>query len=107
MTCIRKVVTATIIATGGLRYVGTNACRRPQTVCPRADYPSGEGYEICFSVCDQIGHAEAVAIGLAGDSARGSTLYLENKGSPCARCQAKIEKAGVALVVIGKPPEAP
>lgn len=103
MTCVRKVVTATIIAQNGRRYVGTNACRNPQTICPRAEYPSGEGYEICGLICDQIGHAEAVAIQLAEEDAFGSILYLENKGRPCVDCQAKIDAKNIE-VVIGSPP---
>jgi deoxycytidylate deaminase len=105
MTCAKQRVIATIITPGGERIVGENSCRTPQPVCPRAGMATGVGYELCRSICDQTGHAEAVALDLAGGRAQGATLYIEGHTYACDDCLRAAEAAGIVAVVIGAPPD--
>jgi pyrimidine deaminase RibD-like protein len=103
--CAKATVTCEIIATNGQRFVGTNYCNNAQAVCPRV---IGEGYEKCASICDQVGHAEVVAVGLAGDNAKGATAYLSGHTYACQPCQEALFGAGVAFLSVaskdgGKP----
>lgn len=102
--CAKQIVTATIITAGGERFVGTNFVLNPQKVCPRGARPTGIGYELCTSICEQIGHAEDVALLYAGDKARGGVMYLEGHTLVCSNCLDLCVEAGVDLVVIGAPP---
>jgi deoxycytidylate deaminase len=104
MTCAKLTTRATIIAPNGERFVGTNYVRNPQPSCPREGMPTGVGYELCKSVCDQPAHAEVNACLAAGDRARGGTLYLEGHYYACEPCKRVCEEHGVTIV-IGAPPE--
>ena len=106
--CVKQTVTATIVARDGSRFVATNYCLTPQTVCARAGMKTGEGYELCKSVCSQPAHAEVNAIRLASsyDDARfifGSMLYLEGHSYACDKCTRTAMAAGIAEIVIGAP----
>lgn len=101
--CVKQTVTATIVTPAGARFVGTNFCRNAQAVCPRADMPTGVGYELCKSICDQPAHAEVNAIAEAGESARGAILFLEGHTYACATCTAAATAAGISEIVIGAP----
>jgi pyrimidine deaminase RibD-like protein len=96
--CAKTTVTCEIVATDGQRFVGTNYCNNAQAVCPRA---VGEGYEKCTSICDQVGHAEVVAVALAGDNAEGATAYLSGHTYACQPCQEALFGAGVAFLSVG------
>lgn len=98
--CVKQTVTAVVAALDGTRYVGTNDCLNPQTTCPRAGMPTGEGYELCKSVCQQTGHAEVNALRRAGRNARGATLYLTGHTYACDSCKAAATKAGIRTIVI-------
>jgi deoxycytidylate deaminase len=104
MTCAKQTTTATVVALDGQRFVGTNACARPQTVCPRGGMPTGVGYHLCADVCAQTGHAEANACRLAGNRARGATLYLEGHYYACDDCRRIAAEHGIADIVLGPPP---
>ncbi len=95
MTCAKQLVRATIITPDGRRFVGTNACTNPQASCPRAGMPTGVGYELCQSVCQQQGHAEVQALRVAGVHACGATLILEGHSYLCDACRAACKAAGV------------
>jgi DNA (cytosine-5)-methyltransferase 1 len=102
--CVKQTVTATIVATNGAHYVGTNHCMTPQASCPRTGMPTGVGYELCKSVCAQPAHAEVNAIKLAGKNARGATLYLQGHTYACDPCKASAAGAGIVEIIIGPPP---
>lgn len=102
--CAKQQVFCTLVHPDGRRWVGTNHCRTPQHVCPRADMPSGQGYELCKSVCNQKGHAEIVALRMAGANARGCIAYVEGHTYACESCRKALEDAGVLGVSIGSPP---
>ena len=89
--CAKKHVVCTIATPFGKEFVGTNECRNPQAVCPREP---GEGYEKCRSVCQQDGHAEIVALRLAGEEARGAVAYISHH-RVCHECQDALRDAGV------------
>lgn len=98
--CAKAAVRCTLITAAGERIVGENWCANPQAVCPRAP---GEGYDKCKTVCQQEGHAEAVAVRLAGDMAKGAHAYLEGHTYACQSCQEALFGAGVAALTVGAP----
>lgn len=100
--CARRVVRCTLVTPAGHHIVGENWCMNPQPTCPRAE---GEGYEKCKTICGQIGHAEEVAVLLAGPSAPGAHVYVENHTYACRNCQETLFAAGVAALTIGAPPQ--
>lgn len=91
-------------AMDGRWFVGTNGVSVPQQVCPRANAQHFTGYEACKDICRQESHAEVSAINLAGEAARGATIYLEGHFAACPDCQAAADAAGIAQIVIGPPP---
>jgi deoxycytidylate deaminase len=99
--CAKTVVTCTLTAPTGERFIGRNDCANPQPVCPR---DPGEGYEKCKTVCDQRGHAEEQALALAGEKAKGARAYIEGHTWACQNCQVALFAAGVASLTIGSPP---
>ena len=110
MTCFKCVVTATLVAPNGKRYVGKNDCNNPQNYCPRiaAGLVAGEGYQLCKDICEQPAHAEVRALDLAGAAASGSMMYIEGIDWICGVCIAACVAAGVKGLKIGSPPpEAP
>jgi deoxycytidylate deaminase len=104
MTCAKLTTRATIIAPDGQRFVGTNWVRHPQRTCPREGMPTGIGYELCKSICDQPAHAEVNACLAAGEKARGGKLYLEGHYYACENCKRVAAEHGVEII-IGSPPE--
>ena len=103
--CLKQVVTATIITPSGARFVGSNYTTKDNGgVCPRADMRSGEGYSLCRDVCGQIGHAEIVALMIAGPLARGSRLFIEGHSYACDNCRSAADRAGILEIIIGAPP---
>jgi hypothetical protein len=106
MTCAKLTIRATIITPNGERFVGTNWVRNPQPTCPRAGMPTGVGYELCKSICDQPAHAEVNACLAAGEKARGGVLYLEGHYYACEPCKRCCEEHGVTIVIGAPPAEA-
>ena len=83
--------------------MGENWCENPQTVCPRSP---GEDYAKCKSVCRQEGHAEVVALRMAGAKATNARAYIEGHTYACQSCQEALFAAGVASFTVGAPPDA-
>jgi len=100
--CAKTRVRCTLITPRGERFIGENWCAKPQPVCPRE---SGEGYEKCKAICAQEGHAETVALRLAGAGAKGAHAYIEGHDHACRDCQVALFGAGVAALTVGAPPE--
>jgi deoxycytidylate deaminase len=98
--CAKQTVTATIVAENGNMYISTNYCLTPQAICPRADLPTGEGYELCKDICRQVGHAEVNAIKLAGSDSVEATLYLSGHTYACDSCKKAAKEAGIKEIVI-------
>lgn len=101
--CVKQVVTAILIALDGQKFIATNDCETPQTVCPRADMKTGEGYHLCKSICHQTNHAEINVLLFAGNKANGATIYLTGHTYACEPCKQAAAKAG-ATIVIGSSP---
>ena len=99
--CAKAVVRCTIVGIDGIHYVGENACNNPQTTCPRAP---GEDYTKCSTICDQVGHAEMVALFKAREKAVGGHAYIEYSHA-CKECQIGLFKAGIKALSLGPPPE--
>ncbi len=77
--------------------IGHNTCANPQGTCPREvqGFATGEGYELCKSVCEQVGHAETNALRSAGDMAKGATLLLIGHNRICNDCAKAMKEAGI------------
>jgi len=99
--CAKTVVLCTLVFPDGRRVVGENACNKPQAVCPRLP---GEGYIKCRTICDQPGHAETMAIALAGHTAFGAHAYIEGITYACRACQESLFGNGAVALTIGAPP---
>lgn len=102
MTCAKVVVTCTLIATDGERFVGRNDCANPQPTCPRLP---GEDYAKCVNICRQAGHAEEVAVKLAGAKADGATAYVEGHHRICENCFDVLYRAKVFAATLSPPPK--
>lgn len=102
--CAKQVVKATIVTLSGEVFTGENWVLNEQPSCPRGDLPSGVGYELCGSICQQPAHAEVDALLKAGVKAVGATLYLEGHTYVCPECQAACDEMGIAKVIIGAAP---
>lgn len=99
--CAKTTVRCTLVTKGdGRLIVGENWCRNPQAVCPRAP---DEGYEKCKSICDQVGHAEVVALLAAGADSFGARAFIEGHTYACMDCQHALFGAGVESISIGRP----
>lgn len=106
MTCAKQRVTAVIITVDQEVFVGRNDCNSPQLTCPRIHLPSGVGYHFCQTICHQQGHAEVMAIGAAGDRAKGATLVLTGHDHFCPDCQVAMDAAGIAhRLIVGRTDE--
>ena len=101
--CAKQIIRATIVSSDGQQFVGTNYCRKPQPTCARAGLPTGQGYDLCRSVCDQPAHAEIHALTLAGECAMGATLYIEGHTYACGACLAAAVAAGIVGIVFDAP----
>jgi len=95
--CAKATVRCTLVTSDGSHVVGENWCDNPQPVCPRLP---GEDYTKCRTVCRQHGHAEQVAVRLAGPLARGAHAYLDGHTYACQACQEALFGAGVAALTI-------
>lgn len=98
--CAKTTTRCTLVTPDGEHIVGENWCENPQPSCPREP---GEGYEKCKNICRQVGHAEEVAVMLAGDKARGARAYLEGHTYACMNCQHTLLGAGVRSLTVGAP----
>ena len=104
MTCA-KLTTIAIITNGKHFWVGSNWCANPQKVCPRADMKTGEGYDLCKSICGQDHHAEVDACLKAGLYANGATLYLIGHTYCCDNCKAVMKEHGIKHTIIAGQPD--
>lgn len=100
--CAKATIRCTLVTWKGHHIVGENWCENPQEICPRE---KGENYEKCKDICQQIGHAEKVAIMLAGNQAKGTRAYIDGHTYACMDCQHILFNAGVKSLSIGPPPD--
>lgn len=90
--CAKHRVICTLVTVTGEHIVGENWCANPQAKCPRK---RGENYDKCITVCGQAGHAETMALMLAGDKAKGATAYIVGR-KVCNDCLKQLVDSGVA-----------
>lgn len=101
--CVKQEVIA-MVYKDGKYWLGSNWCANPQSVCPRdkQNMKSGEGYELCTTVCQQKYHAEVDACKSAGkENCNGATLYLVGHTYCCDNCISVMKEMGIKEVVIG------
>ena len=61
---------------------------------------TGEGYELCKSICKQKYHAEVDACLKAGEAAQGATLILIGHSYCCDDCKRVMKEHGIKEIKI-------
>lgn len=101
--CLKRVVVARVLDRAG-RCISVATNHRANAVypCPRAGMKTGEGYELCKSVCGQQAHAEVNALASCSfGEARGGTLIIEGHDYACDECLDAARRCYIAKVVVG------
>ncbi len=98
--CVKQTVKALIVSADGQLTLGSNAINNDVDECPRVEKGclTGEGYELCKSVCNQNEHAEVTAIQNAKKQnvdLKGATLYLTGHTYFCDNCTNAMREAGI------------
>lgn len=94
MTCAKQTVVA-IIKNNGKVWFGTNWCENPQRICPRSGMKTGEGYDLCKSICEQVSHAEVMACKWAQAEAEGGTMIIYGHAYVCDDCKRVAREYGI------------
>ena len=103
--CLKQIVGALIVTKNNDKIYGYNNINKKVDMCPREilDLKSGEGYDLCHSVCKQNSHAEISAINIAKSNKlniKGSTLFLSGHTYCCDNCLEAIHREGISKIVI-------
>lgn len=96
--CKKQTVVAIIMKDGQLISIGTNEINADIVECPRKGMKTGEGYELCKTICKQKYHAEVDACLKAGDRANGAILYLIGHTYCCDNCNEIMKNHGIKKV---------
>jgi deoxycytidylate deaminase len=91
-----------VVLNGKVIGRGTNAGKKVD-ICPRKDFPTGVGYNLCKEVCLQIGHSEATAIKDAIDNGydpKGGDVYMYGHWWCCKNCWDAMIGAGIKNVYL-------
>jgi len=103
--CAAQTVVAKLVTTTGNVYYGSNMCVVKHDTCPRrtANMPSGTGYDLCASMCNQPYHGETSAINEcvnANDTTVGGTMYVYGHTVCCSNCQSSMKEAGITKAIV-------
>lgn len=103
--CLKQVVKALIYQRGEkLLLVAYNDIENESvSECPRQGMLSGEGYELCKSICNQQGHAEIQAVDKAielGIDLSDCYLVIEGHSYICNECQSYMRKHGLTYWMV-------
>lgn len=102
--CLKRHVVAFIITPNGKIYRGANLIQNDDIkVCPRVEIGAnfGERYDLCASKCQQMGHAEIMAIKHAnGADLSGSKLFLWGQDRICANCKNKLQENEICDIMV-------
>jgi deoxycytidylate deaminase len=105
--CIKQSVYAMLVTASGREFFGSNwmSTTSGATVCPRVTEgcPSGQGYELCQTVCNQEFHAEVAALRAcveAGETTEGAVIYLTGHTYCCDNCIVEMTKAGIYQCIV-------
>jgi len=94
--CAKQEVTA-IILMGSDIILGSNWCGNSQQECPRRGLPTGEGYELCKSICKQENHAEVDACKKI-NKIKGGIMFIIGHYYCCDECKRVMDKCGIKKV---------
>lgn len=100
--CKKQTTVAVIVKDNQLISIGTNEIHADIEECPRQGMASGEGYELCRTICKQKHHAEVDACIKAGEQAKGATLVLIGHTYCCSGCKRTMKEYGIKEIKIVK-----
>ena len=102
LPCIKRPVYCVIVSEDNKCVFGSNWINDKSVIeCPRANYPTGEGYHLCKEVCKQEYHAETDALANAiklGVITHGASLYMTGHNYCCNNCLAALRASGIKYV---------
>lgn len=100
--CAKQTVTAKLVCPDGTVFTDTNWCHNNVQKCPREvnHMESGQGYDLCRTVCRQEGHAEVNVCHKAEGHTQGAVLYLTGHTYVCDHCKAILAMHGVTEIHI-------
>lgn len=98
--CKKQTTIAIVMKDNQLISIGTNEINSDISECPRKGMKTGEGYELCKSICKQNHHAEVDACLKAGERAKGATLYLIGHTYCCDNCKKIMDEHGILKTII-------
>jgi deoxycytidylate deaminase len=95
--CKKQIVIAIIITKNNKVHIGYNDCENNVDECPRKDRSTGEGYELCRTMCKQNSHAEISAINKCEDKLelKDATLILKGHSYVCDGCKKQLLNVGI------------
>ena len=103
MTCAKQSVACCLLdEEGQVVSVGSNWCKNPQEECPRKDFPTGRGYEMCGVICGQHAHAEVDALENLDEDIKPKTCILIGHYYCCQGCKEELKRRGIENFIIVK-----
>lgn len=103
MTCIKQSVFCFLLdKANNIISLGSNWCKNPQDKCPRKDFKTGIGYELCSNICKQNAHAEIDAINNLNQNNFPITCILIGHYYCCQSCLEELKKIGIKNIIIIK-----
>lgn len=99
--CLKRSVYAMVLCKDGKEVFGSNWIANEVISCPRAELPTGQGYNLCREVCGQQHHAETDAIArcVAADVITlDAKMYITGHDYCCDNCLAAIKSSGIGYV---------
>ena len=93
--CAKQNVLAVLITLENEIFWSHNSCDAPQVHCPRGDKRSGEGYDLCSTICAQTAHAEVNVCLLAGEKAVGARVDVFGHTYSCDNCREIMKESGI------------
>lgn len=98
--CKKQTTVAIIMKNNQVISIASNYIKNNIQECPRKNMPTGQSYDLCKTICNQVGHAEENACKLAEDDAKGAVLYLIGHYYICNSCLDVMKKYKIDCAII-------
>jgi len=97
--CLKQPVYVLLLTAKFKHFYGMNHINISDLAeCPRKDFPTGQGYELCQNICHQGAHAEMNAINNAleaGVNLHGSKVFIVGHDYCCEPCLRYMYQHGI------------